>query len=188
MARRESTSLAPVVRSAAAGDEDAWRDLFARFDPLLRAVARGFRLRPIDVDDVVQSTWSRAFHHLGRLHEPEAIGGWLVVTARRESLRLLQRAVSEILTDEPPEPEHGDDRHPETAALEAERGDALRAAIRRLPVHQRRLLDALLATPWSSYDDLSAALGMPVGSIGPTRNRSLDRLRRDRTLAKLVAS
>jgi RNA polymerase sigma factor (sigma-70 family) len=188
MARAEIASLGGTVRSAAHGDEDAWRALFAHFNPVLKAVARGFRLAPADVDDVVQTTWARAFSRLHRLQEPEAFGGWLVVTARRESLRLLQRGTPEILTDEPPEADRREDEQPESAVLEAERREALRAAVRRLPTHQRRLLNALLATPWSSYDDLSSVLGMPVGSIGPTRNRSLDRLRGDAALVEVIAS
>jgi RNA polymerase sigma factor (sigma-70 family) len=180
--------LATVVRGAATGDEDAWRVLVDRFTPLLRNVARGFRLGSADVDDVVQTTWSRALSHISALNDPEAVAGWLVVIARRESLRLLQRAVTEVLTDEPLELEQVDEELPETEVLEAERRDALRAAVERLPGHQRRLMDALIRMPWRSYDDLSAALAMPVGSIGPTRIRSLERLRSDPCLAVLVAS
>jgi RNA polymerase sigma factor (sigma-70 family) len=180
-------ALAPVVTSAVAGDEDAWRDLFMRFDPVLRANARGFRLAPADIDDVVQATWARAFAAIHRLAEPEAVGGWLVVTVRRESLRLLQRGTPEILTDAPPEPAE-DGAGPEAIVVATERRDALRAAVRRLPAQQRRLIGAFLATPGSSYDDLSSILGVPVGSIGPTRNRGLDRLRDDALLAQVVAS
>ena len=185
MSRAENALLADVVTSAAGGDEDAWRDLFTRFNPILQSVARGFRLAPADVDDVVQATWARAFGAIHRLMDPEAVGGWLVVTARRESLRLLQRGTSEILTDTPPEHEAVGEG-PETAVVEAERRDALHAAVRRLPAQQRRVLGALIAAPGCSYDDLSSQLGVPVGSIGPTRNRSLDRLRADALLARVV--
>ena len=187
MTAAQGALMAPMVTSAAAGDEDAWRDLFMRFNPVLRAVARGFRLAPADVDDVVQTTWARAFGAIHRLADPEAVGGWLVVTARREALRLLQRGTPEILTDAPPEPAEAGDG-PAAMVVEAERRDALRAAVRRLPAQQRRLLGAFLATPGSSYDDLSSILGVPVGSIGPTRNRGLDRLRDDALLAQVVAS
>jgi RNA polymerase sigma factor (sigma-70 family) len=180
--------LGLVVERAADGDEDAWRQLVGRFTPMLRGVARGFRLSPADVDDAVQVTWSRAFTHIRRLHEPEAIGGWLAVTARRECLRLLQRHVHEILIEEATAVDETDHSHPEAAVLGAERLTALRAAVSRLPEHQRRLLAALLTMPGRSYEDVSAALGMPVGSIGPTRNRSLDRLRSDRRLVEVLAS
>jgi hypothetical protein len=66
--------------------------------------------------------------------------------------------------------------------------DALRAAVQRLPGRQRELMDALITMPWHSYDDLSATLAMPIGSIGPTRVRSLERLRSDPDLVALVAS
>jgi RNA polymerase sigma factor (sigma-70 family) len=188
MPRDENAALATLVRGAAAGDEAAWRVLYKRFTPLLRSVARGFRLGPADVDDVVQTTWSRALTNISALNDPAAVAGWLVVIARRESLRLLQRAVVEVLTGEPTEFEHVDEGTPEMELLEAERRDALRAAVQRLPDRQRQLMDALITVPWRSYDDLSAALAMPVGSIGPTRIRSLERLRSDPGLAELVAS
>jgi RNA polymerase sigma factor (sigma-70 family) len=188
MPRDDNVALAALVRSAAAGDEDAWRVLYERFTPLLRNIARGFRLGPADVDDVVQTTWSRALSRISGLNNPAAFAGWLVVIARRESLRLLQRAVVEVLTGEPTDLERVDEAHPETDVLEAERRDALRAAVERLPDRQRRLMDALITVPWRSYDDLSAALTMPVGSIGPTRIRSLKRLRFDPDLAGLMAS
>jgi RNA polymerase sigma factor (sigma-70 family) len=185
---RESTSLGAVVRRAAAGDEDAWRHLVGRFTPVLRGIARGFRLTPADADDAIQATWSRAFAHIDRLHDAEAIPGWLAVTARRECLRMLQRQVSEVLTDDAMRLDQADDSHPEAAVVRAERVTALRDAMMRLPEHQRRLLIAFIAMPGSSYQDLSAALGVPVGSIGPTRNRSLDRLRSDARLAEVLAS
>jgi RNA polymerase sigma factor (sigma-70 family) len=188
MPRDDQAALTLIVRSAAAGDEDAWRVLFERITPLLRTVARGFRLAPADVDDVVQTTWSRALSHISALNDPAAVTGWLVVIARRESLRLLQRAIVEVPTGDPPEPEHVDEAHPETEVLDAERRDVLRAALQRLPGRQRELMDALMTTPWRSYDDLSTALAMPIGSIGPTRIRSLERLRCDPDLAGLVAS
>jgi RNA polymerase sigma factor (sigma-70 family) len=155
---------------------------------MLRRVAGGFRLGPADVDDVVQATWSRALSHISALNDPAAVTGWLAVIARRESLRLLHGAVLEVVTDEPPELEHVQEGHPEMQVLEAERRDTLWAAVRRLPERQRALVEALITLPWRSYDDLSAALAMPVGSIGPTRIRSLERLRCDRELAQVMAS
>ena len=188
MPHDDNAALVALVRGAAAGGEDAWRVLYERFTPLLRNVARGFRLGPADVDDVVQTTWSLAFSQISALNNPAAVAGWLVVITRRECLRLLQRVVVEVLTGEPIELERIDEAHPETEVLEAERRDALRAAVERLPDRQRHLMEGLITLPWRSYDDLSAALAMPVGSIGPTRIRSLNRLRSDPDLAQLVAS
>jgi RNA polymerase sigma factor (sigma-70 family) len=187
MAHFANAHLADIVRGAADGDEDAWRHLVARFTPALRRAARGFRLTPDDIDDVLQVTWSRAFCQIRRLREPEAIGAWLVVTARRESLRHLQRSVPEILTDDPGD-ERADHHSPEVQILAAERRAAVRRAIDRLPAHQRRLLYAQLATPGCTYEELSEALGIPIGSIGPTRIRGIDRLRTDRELTAAVTA
>jgi RNA polymerase sigma factor (sigma-70 family) len=185
---RDGSDVAALVRAAESGDQDAWRALVGRFTPALRSAARGFSLAPADVDDVVQNTWLAAFRHIRRLEKPEAFGGWLLVTARRESLLTYQRSVREIVTDDPPAlaaPEH---EGIEAAVIAKERQDAIHAAARRLPARQRTLVRALLNVPASSYDDLSVGLRMPIGSIGPTRERALQRLRRDPRLLAVVAA
>jgi RNA polymerase sigma factor (sigma-70 family) len=180
-------AVAGLAQDAAAGDERAWRDLVARFEPLLRGIVKGYRLDPADVEDVVQVTWLRAFRNLDRLNEPAAVGGWLAVTARREALRALQRGVREIPAEEPHTLEEPDAVTPETAAMERERRRALRAAVRRLPGRQRQLLATMLTRPGVSYGELSSELDMPLGSIGPTRERALGTLRNDRMLAEVLS-
>jgi len=172
----DSEALARLVHAAAARDERAWEALYARFTPTIRAAARGFRLCPADVDDVVQQTWLAALRRIGALERPEAIGAWLLVTARRQALRTLQRGAREVLTDELPESE----------LIEGERRAAVRAAVRRLDGRKQLVLKALLRTPDASYLDLSERLSMPVGSIGPTRERALDRLRSDKSFSTTV--
>jgi RNA polymerase sigma factor (sigma-70 family) len=188
MAHRENTGIASVVRAAAEGDENAWRALVAQLTPALRGAAFGFRLAAADVDDVVQETWLRAYRHLGRLKNPEAILAWLLVTTRREALRRLQRRVPEIPTDTPPDDGLVEPMCGETVVLASERMAALRAAVSRLPDRQRALLGAMISKPGCTYEDLSSALEMPMGSIGPTRDRGLERLRRDEALRRVVAS
>jgi RNA polymerase sigma factor (sigma-70 family) len=180
------SDLAGLARRAAAGDERAWEALVARLDGVLRSVLRRYRLAPADVDDVVQTTWLRALGHLHRLDEPGAIGSWLVVTARREALRSLQRGVREALTDELEPFDVEDETRPEQVALERERDAALRRAVARLAGRQRELVMRLLATPAPTYEELSEQLDMPIGSIGPTRERALARLREDPSLAALI--
>jgi RNA polymerase sigma factor (sigma-70 family) len=180
-------AVAGLAQDAAAGDERAWRDLVARFEPLLRGIVKGYRLDPADVEDVVQVTWIRAFRNLDRLNEPAAIGGWLAVTARREALRALQRGVREFPAEEPHTLEEPDAVTPETAVLERERHREVRAAVRRLPGRQRLLLDTMLTRPGVSYGELSSALDMPLGSIGPTRERALGTLRKDAALAAVLS-
>jgi RNA polymerase sigma factor (sigma-70 family) len=181
-------ALAPLTLEAAAGCEDAWRDLVARFDPMLRGIVRGFRLDDADVEDVVQTTWIRAYRNLDRLNEPAAVGGWLAVTARREALRTLQRGVRELPCAEPQRAEESGGDLPDDVASTRERRTAVRAAVRRLPDRQRRLLVEMLRRPCASYEEIAVALEMPVGSIGPTRERALSRLRDDALLAGALAS
>jgi len=180
--------LSCLARDAAAGNEHAWAELVRRLDGVLRGVARRYRLASADVDDVVQTTWLRAVDHVGRLHDPGAIAGWLVVTTRREAMRTLQRGVREVLTDDVSAIDDPDPSGPDAHAIERERRAALHTAVDRLGGRQRVLLTSMLSTPAPTYEQLSARLEMPVGSIGPTRDRALARLRDDPELARALVS
>ena len=178
--------LCTLARDAATGDGQAWHRLIHRMDGALRNVARRYRLCPADVDDVVQTTWLRATEHVAELNDPAAIASWLVVTTRREAMRTLQRGVREILVDDSAVFDDIDAASPDTAAIEGERRAAVRDAVRRLPGRERRLVTSMLAAPPTSYQRLSRLLDMPVGSIGPTRQRALARLREDTELERAV--
>lgn len=172
--------LSGLVAAAAAGDERAWDALYRRFDPMLRRVTRGFRLSPHEADDALQATWLRLFRSLHRLENPAAVGAWLVTTARRESLRMLQTGTRELPAEEPigpeePDPHSHEDHDP---LAHVERSAAVRAALDSLPPRDRALLTLLSREPAPSYEEVAAELGMPLGSIGPTRGRALARLRR----------
>ena len=180
--------LSCLARDAADGDEFAWSELVRRLDSLLRGVARRYRLGAADVDDVVQTTWLRAVDHVGRLQDPGAIAGWLVVTARREAMRTLQRGVRAVLTDDTAAIDDPDPSGPDVLAIARERRVALHGAVDRLSGRQRVLLESMLASPAPTYEQLSARLEMPVGSIGPTRERALARLRDDPELARAVSA
>lgn len=179
-------ALVALIYAARRGDDDAWSKLVERFDPMLRSVARSFRLATSDVDDVVQDTWVLLHSHVGRLREPAAVAGWLATTVRRQAMRLLQSQAREQLVDDP---DFGasDERTPETVVLEAERHDAFMRAVRALPEQQRRVVTLLVAQPNLDYRELGTLLEMPVGSIGPTRARGLARLERDAELRHLHA-
>jgi RNA polymerase sigma factor (sigma-70 family) len=178
--------LSHLAREAAAGDERAWADLVGRLDGVLHTVARRYRLTAADVDDVVQTTWLRALAHLHRLNDPGAIGAWLIVTARREAMRTLQRATREILTDDPRAIDDLDPGSPEAIVIERERCAAVHGAVGRLPGRQRRLMTSMLGSPATTYAQISTRLEMPVGSIGPTRDRALARLREDPELERVM--
>jgi RNA polymerase sigma factor (sigma-70 family) len=171
--------VAAVVESAIAGDHCSWETLVHEFGTTIRTVARSHRLGDADAADVAQATWLRLLEHLDRLHEPGRVGAWLATTARRECLRVLRDYRRHVA--------YGDDA-PEQASAEAplgeellamERNQALWRGFSRLRDSDQLLLRLLLAEPRPAYDEISAALDMPVGSIGPTRARALERLRNE---------
>jgi RNA polymerase sigma factor (sigma-70 family) len=186
MSPAPASDLARLVRRAGAGDHRAWTLLVERLGPKLRATARRFRLSPADVEDVVQSTWLAAYRNIAQLSRPESFEAWIDSTARRVALRLLQQGVREVVTSDLPHLAAPADDCPEPKLIERETSDALHAAVRRLPRRQRQLVDALLQAGEPSYGELCESLRMPIGSIGPTRQRAVDRLRRDHDLLNLV--
>ncbi len=180
--------LVELVLAARAGDSSAWSKLIARFDTTLRRIAGSFRLAAADVDDVVQATWLDLLQDVQHLREPAAIAGWLVTAARRRAMRLRLARVREHLTDDL---EVSGGPHlpgPEASVLASERRAVLTRALATLPDRQRRLMTLLLAQPTLNYQQISRRLGMPVGSIGPIRARSLARLSRHPELRALRLS
>lgn len=173
---------AELVAAAAAGDQAAWEALVDRYNGLLWAVARGYRLSTADAAEVVQTSWLRLVENLDRLREPERVGAWLCTTTRRECFRALRRNGSQIPAaelDPADDPVVGGDPTPEHTVLDADRDRQLWAAVDRLSDRCRRLLRLLMAPVAPSYEEVSATLDMPIGSIGPTRARCLQRLRQD---------
>jgi RNA polymerase sigma factor (sigma-70 family) len=116
--------------------------------------------------------------HLDRLDEPARVGAWLATTTRRECLRVLRRSTRLVPHgDELPEPTDEGPAH-DAALLIRERDVTLWTAFARLSDRDRALLRMLIADPAPSYEEIGAALGMPIGSIGPTRARALEAPRR----------
>ena len=173
---REQTS--ELVAAAAAGESAAWDALVSQYTGLLWSIARGFRLSNADAGDAVQTTWLHLVENLDRIDDPSRLPGWLATTVRRECLRLLKRNGRERLSADDELPDLPDDADPlDTHLLSEERDAALWVAFGRLPERCRVLLRALLASPPRSYAEISEALGLPVGGIGPTRGRCLNQLR-----------
>jgi RNA polymerase sigma factor (sigma-70 family) len=171
--------IAGIVGRAARGDRVAFADLVEEFQGLLWAIARGHRLSEADAADVVQTTWLRLLQNLERIEDPSRVGAWLATTARRECLRKLRSCAREIPSEEPPEPSPGQAQPIDGRLLEAERDAALWSGFGRLGSRDQMLLRMLVADPQPSYEEIGAALDMPIGSIGPTRARALERLRRE---------
>jgi RNA polymerase sigma factor (sigma-70 family) len=171
--------LAGLLRAAGDGDQEAWDAIVDRFSGLVWATVRAHRLESHEAADVVQTVWLRLVEHLGDLRDPDRLGGWLATTARRECLRSLRASGRMIPTGDEAdlEPREPDAPGVDAELLTAERDAALWRAFRRISDRCQALLRMLMAQPAPSYDEVSAALAMPVGSIGPTRARCLDRLR-----------
>jgi RNA polymerase sigma factor (sigma-70 family) len=177
--RLDDEHVAELVRAAAAGDRLAWNGLVQQFGGTVWAVARAHRLPEADAAEVSQSTWLRLFEHLGQLKDPARVGAWLATTARRECLRVLRSNERRVLYGDDGPDYESPDMSPDDAVLLSERDDALRRAFSQLRPSDQALLRILMADPRPSYEEIAAAMDMPIGSIGPTRQRALERLRRE---------
>ncbi len=177
-----TTPTVQLVAAANCGDSAAWDALVERYSRLVWAVARSFRLSGADAADVSQTTWLRLVEKLDTIKDPEHLAGWLATTARREALKTLRLAGRESPVfgenEELLGPEVGSlEQDPEALALLGDEYKHLWRAYAGLSESCRVLLWLVTVAPLGSYAEVSAALDMPIGSIGPTRSRCLDRLR-----------
>jgi RNA polymerase sigma factor (sigma-70 family) len=168
-----------LVRRAADGDQRAWQRLVDQYARLIWSMTRDFKLMESDAADVAQVTWLRLLEHINQLEQPARVGSWLAATARHECLRSLAARKRLVLV-----PDHSDldevavhGSELDERLLANERAQDVRKALSRLPRRWQRLLELLMADPPASYAEISDQLGLPVGSIGPTRGRCLARLR-----------
>ena len=186
--RVDNPSLADLLERAGNDDESAWRELVGRYAKLVWSVARAHRLDHADAADVCQTTWLRLAEHLHSLREPARLPGWLATTARRESLRVIagrRREAPGALPDEPdPDPSAG----PEAMALTGDRDTRLWKAFAGLSERCQELLRILSSAPELSYSEIGTVLDIPVGSIGPTRGRCLESLRRRLSASDFIGS
>jgi RNA polymerase sigma factor (sigma-70 family) len=187
LARAEG-SVTDLVTRAANGDEQGWEALVERYAPLIWSICRRYRLVSADAADVGQSVWLHLVDQLGSLREPTALAGWLATTTERECWRVLsaQRpptAAAVIGTGNIPDQHSG---VAEQELLRAERHAALREALTHLPPRCQQLIALLTEDPPEPYAQISATLGIPVGSIGPTRSRCLAKLRRHPAIVALI--
>lgn len=175
----EASDLPALVKASIDGDEAAWAELVHRHAQLVVAVTRSYRLSAADVQDVSQTVWLRLVEHLGNIREPAALASWIARTTKHECLRLLRsggrtipmdplgcRALDEVTSLDL-----------DANLLKAERHQALRDGLAELAPRHRELLEMLASDPPASYVEISNKLGIPIGSIGPTRSRILEKLR-----------
>lgn len=192
-----ASTLELLVHRARDGDKEAWDDIVERFLPLVGAVISRHRLHGADAEDVNQTVWLRLVEHLDELRVPAALPGWIATTTRRECLATMDRAKRATPTDpqesrvlDTAEAAFGAEPSPDLDAdlLMLERHQALRDGLAALPHDRRELLLLLLKDPPVGYREISELLGIPVGSIGPTRARALTQLRHTCALADLCSS
>lgn len=166
-----------LLTRAAAGDQAAWNALVERFAPLVWSVSRSFRLDEATARDVSQTVWLKLVEHCDRIQDPDRLPGWLATTTRREALRVVKARERTIPTDfeydvVDPAPSL------EAMLIEDEETRAVIEAYRELSEDCQQLLRLLTVEPALSYEEIAGVLGRPVGSLGPTRSRCVERLKR----------
>jgi RNA polymerase sigma factor (sigma-70 family) len=180
--RESDELLAQLVSKAVGGDQAAWNEIVQRFGGRVWAICRAYRLGPADAADVFQQTWLRVLENLGSLRDPSRLGAWIKTTGKHEALRALRRAKRDQpvgdpdLLDRPVDPAESPDRPIMVAARNADLWRAfLRLSTRCQDVLRVLVVEAEDGRP--SYERASEVLDIPIGGLGPTRRRCLDRLR-----------
>ncbi|MBO3083538.1 RNA polymerase sigma factor [Cellulomonas fengjieae] len=176
-----------LVQGALDGDSRSWGEIVRRHTPAVVARVRQFRLTPDQAEDVAQTVWLNLLENLDKLRDPHALPGWIATTARHECIRVTNLNRRTV----PVDPQGGrldgvSDSDLDARMLAVEREQALREGLAELPAHQREILLLLAVDPPLSYAEIAERLGVPVGSIGPTRGRGLARLRQTAAIKKYV--
>ncbi|HBX79981.1 MAG: sigma-70 family RNA polymerase sigma factor [Propionibacteriaceae bacterium] len=175
-----ATGLGPRAAEAfadyRAGRPERLADLVRLLTPLLWHTARSQNAPAAIAEDAVQTAWLRLIDTAGSIADPRAVTSWLVVTVKRETWRLMRLEGREAepaigLPDVPTE------RTPEATAVLSERQRTLWRHITALSPRCQALLRVIAYAAQADYAEISGALGMPMGSIGPTRGRCLAKLR-----------
>ena len=168
--------VAAAIRRHQAGDPSAMEDLFRAVRPWLHGIARACRLSIHSADDVVQNTMTVALTHLPRLRDPDAGLAWLSVIARREAIKISrEERRTDPIGDRDAWTGGGED--PEEIALARMACNELYRALAQLPERERKLLVFLFFDGGRDYAAIAQELNMPIGSIGPTRQRGLKKVR-----------
>jgi RNA polymerase sigma factor (sigma-70 family) len=180
-----------LVIRARDGDERAWAALVERYAPLIWSLCRRYRLDTTESADVGQTVWLLLVNNLGKIRDPAALPGWLATTTRRECRRVVNKAQVPHVARHEQDAENIPDGQAETieqGLLAAERHAVLREAFAHLPPRDQQLIALLIEDPPVPYAQISARLGIPVGSIGPNRRRCLDKLGHHPAISKLISA
>jgi RNA polymerase sigma factor (sigma-70 family) len=172
------TRIAVLMDEARDGNDDALGQIVTELSPMLWQVARAAGLSSGDAEDVLQTVWTALIGHLDSIRQSRALISWLVVTTRREAWRVRDAGRRQLPADQEwlcdvPDAGPGSE---EQVIIDDQRR-ALWTALRRLSPRCQELLRIVAFVPRPDYQAVAAELGMPVGSIGPTRGRCLAKLR-----------
>lgn len=159
------------------GDTGRMNDLVDLLNPILWHIARSQGLSPAAAEDAVQTGWLRLVENVDRIEDPQTVMGWLLVTVKRESWRVGRLAQRQSSTPDADLETEDDALGPELQTILGERERVLWRHLRSLPTRCQELLRVVAFADRPDYHQVSQALGMPMGSIGPTRGRCLARLR-----------
>lgn len=178
LGRDRGERLGALLTRAQDGDREQLREIVAELTPLLWHVARSQGLARDDAEDVVQSVWLSLVARLAQVRTPSALIAWLVTATKRESWRLRndrQRTralgvdeLAQVADSAVP---------PEDLVIADERLRFVRESLEHLTPRCAELLRLLAVADRPDYDVVARALGMPKGSIGPSRGRCLAKLR-----------
>ncbi|MBL8041015.1 MAG: sigma-70 family RNA polymerase sigma factor [Chthonomonas sp.] len=174
MRKRDTDHL---LRLSRLGNEEAWRELVSQYERLVYSVPMRNGLSREEAADVFQTTFLSLHRQLDQISSSKALGRWLVVVAARETYRLKRLAGTTIPLDTLDEQLIADERSANSEADQLLQANALREGLSRLAEKCRRLL-ARLYLDQASYDQVSSELGIPLGSIGPSRARCLEKLKK----------
>lgn len=179
---------AALVARCRHGEPAAWETLVHRYQRLVYAIVRRAGLDEHAAADVFQTVFSRLVTHLPRIAEPHRLQAWIVTTAKREALLALRRGTRTVsmtrigdADDEAAEWDIVDDSVlPEDALSDLQQLHLVRGALEKLDDRCRTLLKMLFRDEDEKvpYEEVAQQLGVSVGSIGPTRARCLDKMRR----------
>ena len=172
-------ALADVVQRAIDGDPAAWKDLLARFSALVRKITYEYRLSHADSADVSQFVWMTMYERLRTVRNPERLGAWIATVARNECRRLVRHCSREITVAEPELADRlATTEEASEPVIAADTSAHIWTTVRDI-LNERgyTMILMMMSNPPASYEQVSHHLAIPLGSIGPTRQRCLAQLR-----------
>jgi RNA polymerase sigma factor (sigma-70 family) len=182
-----SASIHDLVARALDHDQRAWQALVERLKGVAWKVLYGYDMSEEDRKDAFASTFFRLYEHLATIREVDKLPGWVATTARNEAHTIFRRRKHAVPMDTLPLRDTPVVEDPDELVA-GELSQALHGALRRLPPQSQALMRLLTADPPLSYDEISTILDIPRGSIGPLRQRCLEKMRQSPELTPYLTA